>query len=115
MSDFDLHKSARKLISSGADGLDDEALNKLAQTIFDAQRRRKKESGQFTNKDVEYLHEYSSLCEKVYEGYLDYNDAQEQLKVLNARFLDCISENIKKDRVLSEHEAEPETWYNSYY
>ena len=119
MSDEDLRRGFRAMISGGLSGLDTESVNKLSTEIANVQRER----GETPSVDeVQYLQEYVKLSEthideSISSGYFDSAGAQTQLQVLNDKFPN-ISESVRKTSVISPNAGntlENEGWMSSSY
>ena len=94
MSDRDLHRAARTLITGGIQGLDDEYLNKLNESVTkERQQRDKKALG---SADAEYLSEYYKILEQVLCSSIYNTDGFKELEELNKEFKGRVNPDVMK-------------------
>jgi len=112
MSDQELRKGIRILVSGGASSLGDETLEKVV--ISCQQTQRERNPAALTMTDATYLQEYLTLCENLLNRHLKEDEANEELKDLNERYKDAdLGPNIKKSHVAGDHLCTPSGWVPS--
>jgi hypothetical protein len=119
MSDQDVRKGYRALISGGACGLGDEEVENLSRALAAQQRER----GQTPSIDeVAYLQEFVKLSEEyinegVTSGGFQTTKTQEKLDELNTRFPN-LSEAVRRTEIIApsiETNLYDEGWMSSSY
>ena len=120
MSDLDVRRGFRALVSGGASGLGDDELKTCIEALTTAQRER----GNTPSVDeVLYLQEYLALCEShisygVSQGDFDPStETVEKLKELNAKYAN-ISASVRKTDIIAsslDSELRNEGWMSSSY
>jgi hypothetical protein len=119
MSDQDVRKGYRALISGGACGLGDEEVENLTKALASTQRDR----GQTPSIDeVTYLQEFVKISEEyitegVREGGFQTTKTQEKLDELNAKFPN-LSETVRRTEIIApsiETNLYDEGWMSSSY
>lgn len=114
MADEDARRGFRALISGGMAGMDDDAVDRLQEATAQTQRDRGRAP---KLAEVEYLEEYSKICERRLNLELSLWGANQELAKLNEKF-STISESIKRTQVAGPEELvnqEDIGWMGSSY
>ena len=113
MSDEELRRGVRALISSGAEGVDDEALSQIGSVVASAQRSREIKPD---IDEVRYLEAYSKICESRLNLEIEQHEANAKIVHLNAEFPN-ISPGIRRSSVPGSstlNNGDYDDWSSSY-
>lgn len=119
MSDQDVRKGYRAMVSGGAVGLGNEEVANLSNALAQTQRER----GITPSVDeVSYLQEFVKINEEyirsgVSNGYFDATSAQSKLDELNEKF-SSVSESVRRTEIIApsmESDLSNEGWMSSSY
>ena len=99
MSDVDMRKGYRAIISGGLTGMGDEEITNLVEAGIRVLKERNPDK--ILSADAEYLQKYVTISESFINSGISLRDAGEQLEALNTEYDGKISTTIKKAEVVN--------------